>query len=375
MKLGSLASTCLAGGRKWLPTSRDTKVVCPFCSLLIATATDSILCPVQGIQVFNNSAATNYRYDDSSASTSTAEINYNEQRYMFNSATAGNMCLSYQINLEELSHTILAINKDLYFGENMILSLTFCPHQKFTWSTIYNASPFPGGDATGGANGPKAISDTAAGANGTTGVVISNMSLYLQVETNRNIVDGLIEKCRSAEGFSLLVPFVYPQKTNTGSGSSNSSIFFRMNKGHGKSLLRAYWGLFNNVETLNSTLDRSNSTNGKITDLRTTINTLNLQEFTMTSNNSLDWLVNSENIEGSSILSIDQYKYLMCNIDDFSCQKPLCSCDDTLECGKKLDEEQTYGVYCTTASGQYNHYLFLVVQRELRISGGQIMFV
>ena len=86
-------------------------------------------------------------------------------------------------------------------------------------------------------------------------------------------------------------------------------------------------------------------------------------------------MLNADILDGSSILSIDQYKYLFTYVDDFTSMRPMCFADDTLECGKSLDQKVTYGVYANTVSSaliSYNHYLFTVVQRELKVVGGQI---
>jgi len=99
---------------------------------------------------------------------------------------------------------------------------------------------------------------------------------------------------------------------------------------------------------------------------------MNIQEFPVDCGRSEDWLLNSDIIDGSSILSVDHYKYLFNHVDDFTSMRPMCFADDTMECGRSLDQEVTYGVYVNTSSGSYNHYLFTVVQRELKIVAGQI---
>ena len=101
---------------------------------------------------------------------------------------------------------------------------------------------------------------------------------------------------------------------------------------------------------------------------------MNIQEFPIDCSRSEEWLLNSDILDGSAVLSIDQYKYLFTNTDDFTSMRPLYLADDKMECGKALDQEITYGVYCNTVSSgsSYNHYLFTVVQRELKIVAGQI---
>ena len=323
-------------------------------------ATDSQQFPIQGIQMSNLLYTDNHRFDSPDATlakTSCSQVSYNEQRYVFRSTSGTVSCYTYQLNLELLEHSLLSLNKDLYFNENIVLSITFAPASKFTW---IGTSNFPAGAGVGAC----AVS-----------VSVSNLSLYLMVETNTNIIDGLRAKVLSPEGFSLLCPYVYSQKINTGVNTSSSSIFQRFNRGHGKSILRTYWSLFNGTESQNTALDRSNVKNGKVSQYRSTINNMNIQEFPIDCTRSEDWLINAELLEQSSILSIDQYKYLFSHVDDFTSMRPLCFSDDTMECGKSLDQEVTYGVYCNTkasAGVSYNHYLFTVVQRELRIAGGQI---
>ena len=321
-----------------------------------STATDSQQCPVQGIQMYNGLATQNYRFDDVAATASSAEVSYSEQRYLFGNVTAGGACcLSYQLNLEVLEHSILGLNKDLYFNENIVLSITFAPSSKFAWTTLV-AVP---------ATLPLAIANA---------LQVTNLSLYLMIETNTNIINGLRDKVLSPEGFNILCPFVYSQKINSGASPSSSSIFQRFNRGHGRSILRTYWSLFNGLESANTTLDRSNVNLSKVLTYRSTINNMNVQEFPIDCGRSEDWLINSDILDGSSILSIDQYKYQFTHVDDFTSMRPMCFADDTMECGKSLDQEVTYGVYVNhpTNTTSYNHYLFTVVQRELRIAGGQI---
>ena len=326
-------------------------------------ATDSQLVPIQGIQACNIAGLSNYRPDGTTASD-----NFVEQRHLFQSViqgvvpaapavigVTGQMTLSYQINLSNLIHSICEIDQDLYFGENLILSLTFAPCQKFTWSAA--AQNLPAGGAL-----PPTYAST-----------VTNLSLYLSVETNQEVANALVAKAHSPEGFSINVPFVYSQKYASTVGAS-SSIFQRFNRGHGSRILRFYYGLFNTAETLNTTLDHSNVNNGKITSYYSTLNNMRCQEFSVECGASLDWLVNNHDIDRSSILSINQFKYQFCHMENYAGQRP-CESNDTIITGLDLSQEKTYGVTVTTTNTAFNHWLFTVIQRELRIGGGQIMFV
>ena len=319
-------------------------------------ATDSQLVPLQGIQACNLVTIGNYRTDGT-----TAFDNWVEQRHLFQSAVgvaanqSGFMCFSYQLNLSNIIHSIAEIDQDLYFGENLILSLTYAPCQKFTWTSIVanqpHTNPIPPVTAS----------------------TITNLSLYLSVKTNLEVANALIAKTHSPEGFSIHVPFVYSQKYASTAGSS-SSIFQRFNRGHGSRILRFYYGLFNTLETCNSTLDHSNVGSGKILNYYSTMNNMRCQEFPVDCQQSLDWLVNNDDIDHSSVLSVNQFKYQFCHMENYSGQRP-CECHDTTITGLDLSQEKTYGVYVNTVATAFNHWLFTVIQRELRIGGGQIMFV
>jgi hypothetical protein len=331
-------------------------------------ATDSNQVPIQGIQASNGIFTTNFRPDGTNGID-----NYAEQKHLFQSpagvaqvifnpvgpvaavAQVGFICLSYQLNLSNIIHSIAELDQDLYFGENLILSLTYAPCQKFTWTTQV-------------LNQPHTVPIAPVNAS-----TITNLSLYLSIETNLEIANGLIAKTHSPEGFSINVPFVYSQKYASTAGSS-SSIFQRFNRGHGSRILRFYYGLFNTLETCNSTLDHSNVGCSKITNYYSTINNMRCQEFPVDCTMSLDWLVNSGDIDHSSILSINQFKYQFCHMENYSGQRP-CECNDTIITGLDLGQEKTFGVYVNTVASAFNHWLFTVIQRDLRIGGGQIMFV
>ena len=93
--------------------------------------TDSQQTPIQGLQIFNDGLRTsNYRPDDTAAVADNAQVNYNEQRYLFTTPVNTTICLSYQLNLHLLAHSICAIDRDLYFGEYLIPLFNLCTSNK-----------------------------------------------------------------------------------------------------------------------------------------------------------------------------------------------------------------------------------------------------
>ena len=324
---------------------------------------------IQGIQCSGVTNTSNYRPSSSSgAVTETSQISILEQRYLFGSSVLNtNLALSYQIALENLEHTILSVNKNLYFGENLILSITFNPLNSFAWYSSSVSDP----------NGTAVVALA-----GSTNVL--NLSLYLKVEQNPAIIRGFQEKLTSAEGLSITCPYVYTSKVNTGPSSTTCSLNFRLNRGYGQRLLRVYSTLFNNSETFSLALDRCNEYNGssgpaKLNNYRTLLNSVQLQDYQIDCTRSEDWLINSDLIEGSSISSVDQYKYQFVHIDDFSGKQSILEDDnmvnDTDICGRDLSEEQLFTFVGNTVSAQYNLFAVVVVQRELVIRQGMIQWV
>ena len=83
-------------------------------------------------------------------------------------------------------HTLLHIDKDLYFGESLTMKLVFAPY--YSW----------------------VFEQDAAFCNiGALGVVpmVSHFQLLLSIESNPVIVKALREKVTSSQGFTMIVPY------------------------------------------------------------------------------------------------------------------------------------------------------------------------
>jgi hypothetical protein len=199
------------------------------------------------------------------------------------------------------------------------------------------------------------------------------------------IIRGFQEKLLSPEGLSVVCPYVYTSKLNTGASSTSSALNFRLNRGYGQRLLRVYSTVFNGTEIYNLALDRCNqnttatTTSNKISTYRTLLNSVQLQDYNIDTSRSEDWLVNSDMLEGCAITSVDQYKYLFAHIDDFSGKQSILEEHDAVNdsdiCGRDLSEEQFYTAQYNLVSGQYNLFSVFVVQRELVIRQGMIQWV
>jgi hypothetical protein len=372
-----------------------------------------------GASVSTSHTSNILRFDGSFISTPLLEpLSFITQNSM---AGAGlDLALSYQLPLGSIKDTLLEINKSLYFGDNLILSLSFNPATKFSW-TFPASTDTIAGSITAGAAGACVI--TAPTSIGTSLVPypataadrspsLSNLALYVAVETDPVISSQLINRVNT-EGFTMTVPFVYctksPVTIATASGNvapttGSFSMQQRITRGYGQRLLRCYTAIFNTesvaagnqcgIAGASAILPKTISGDGAmlgvavqaftvnqhtdtlLSSYNTSLDGVRLQDFSLSAEDSTHWLVNEPYLRGSCILNIEQYKNQTVHIDSWT-GRPVCEEDDTVDNGLSLDADKTYGVSYNSlvnisTTTQYQHYLFFTVQRQLSIRGNMI---
>lgn len=388
---------------------------------MFKSMTTSLTGILSATQSITNNPSNLYRIDGSFISTPFLENLHVITENKVSSAQQG-LGVSYQIPLKSIKDTILEVNRSLYFGDNLILSLSFNPTNKFSW--ISNGG-IDGGQSAGTTASPGTTLSTGTApiqwspitgcAAATNTAAITNLSLYIAVETDPIVTSQLISKVNGA-GFTMTIPYVYCTKSPvavsailaTAAPSTNSfSMQQRITRGYGHRLLRCYSAIFGSEGVTASNMNIMDTSHafpttigdgttimgaGSVTgfttnqhsDLclggyNTSLDGIRLQDFTVSASDSTHWLINEPYLRGSAILTLDQYKNQCCHIDSWT-GKPVCEEDDTVDNGLSLDADKTYGVtyptlYNTSASTSFNHYLFFVVQRILAIKGNIIGLV
>ncbi len=149
--------------------------------------------------------------------------NFNEPQYFMIVANAtshaGDFYRNFSIPLGQIApHTLLSINRSLYFGQNLNLVIRFSPSVKL------------------GYLGDSSYANTA----NLDGVVtLNNLELRLAVEKNQTCVKMLVDKIEK-EGLSLTIPYSYCYTSTIIKGSLSSSHRIIYNRSHGKKLLNIY---------------------------------------------------------------------------------------------------------------------------------------
>jgi len=290
----------------------------------------------------------NRRYNVIRASTMKEHRYVHDQFRGANAAAASVSALRYVLKFGELPHCLLGVDKDLFFGETLILNITWALNTQIGFQET------------------RADGAYAAGLGG---VSLSNLNLYLAVETNRMVAESVISKAQA--GLALTIPYVYTNRYQTGAGASLQSIQIRINRGHGKSLLKIYHipYLVANTQNLLYLHDVAVTT----TSFYTTVDNDRMQDNVMIPSNYGHLPYIEAAVKGCAIDSSDSLNYNFVWIEDFS-GAPTCDwkLTDTAEGGLPLSQERIWTLLHTQLAATA-HRSFYVTQKTLFIAPNQIV--
>ena len=256
----------------------------------------------------------------------------------------------------------MAIDKNLYFGDNLVLTIIWAPANKYSWLSKSTSNPNPGGTWGTGAPGNN-VAVTAAVP------VMNNLTLYTACETDPIIISQLMQKVNS-DGFSLTVPYVYCQKLITGQ-STMATIQQRINRSYGHTLLRCYTAIFPQAESECTTFLHEDS---NVVNYNSFMDGLRMQDMTISPADATHYLINQPHLKGSCIQSLSQFKMNFTHIESWG-GKAICQLDDTVTNGLGLETDKTYSVQFNTANQISRIYLFYITQKQLVISRGMLNVV
>lgn len=284
-------------------------------------------------------------------------VAYREMQYFIQSTVSENISVNFSFPLKYIApHTVMSLDRDLYFGQNLLLNVNWASKQATGFATT---------SATNMATGLAVV---------TANINIVNIRVYLAVETNQQIANVIMQKVNS-EGLKLYVPFVrtylYSSAASTGPVMSQ-----RVNLSNGQRLLCVYNACLHTTSTLSTRFDASNLVQIKVTSYQNQVNSLNLSENRINCQNGEDWQAHQELCKGSCIQSANIYAHRRLNIMSFR-DGPCCEWldRDGVVDGIDLSEEQTITVDQTTVSAAYRNYMFVVTQKLLSIAPGGVVSV
>lgn len=341
--------------------------------------------------------------------TATGTIKQTEQRYLFSVGRANTQAasnadrvtfLNYLIKFGQIPHSIFSVNKDLYFGETLILQINWAPTNRISFAgdaffsanedltsadengiavELHPASTYLGYTDPSGtvvaANTAAAVVAVAPAANSRL-FQMNNVTCYLAVETNRTLIETIVRQMATA-GLRMLVPYTTCNKFTSSAGVVQN-VQQRINRAWGRTLLRVYHSVFNLVETEIHAYNNYNVAGlNTVQSFYTTLDNDRLQEVNLDCTTQDEYLFMHEMVKGTAIQSPQHLQANWTWVDDWTGRSPVeYKKMDIGECGLTLAQERLWQIYMTMASNTgYNHYSFFVTQKMLTITPSQIMIV
>jgi hypothetical protein len=289
-----------------------------------------------------------YQYADAAASTGTSTV---DPVYVYTGVNAP--ILDIELPLSQLKNTILALDKDLFFNEIMLLKIIWNPYT--SWGFKSNSAT----DPTGGVA-------TAIAAN----IAITKLSFNLALENNMAISASLIQGVMS-QGMSVVVPYVHPYKY-TSPGSASQNVTLRFNRTFGRHLKKIYHGVFHQTETIATRYQLSNLARTKVTSYYTAVDGIRRSDFDLSVDNEDDFDYVKKQLPDSILTSkLYTFRYNWIAFERFDDGRDTAT--DCVDSGLPLDTEKKWDFIATTATDAHNHYTFAVCSRIFAVNSQGMM--
>lgn len=339
---------------------------------------------LQGLQPCNNLKSKNLRnveispgagniYDMNDGGNFESIVSYIEPKYLtISEKEAGDdeseFTRFFQIPLSAYKNTILAMDKDVYFGDQqMYLRLTTPPAP----SKMGFQSP--------------SDTDPATNSDNNNGITINNIYLFLAIERNADIVRNIVDLYKRGE-LKILIPYTRCVRNTT--TSENATLQITVNESYGRKLQKIITTVWNNVEAKNTQYDCQNFDGSKVISYQTFLNSQALQNsvvYCYQPNNPLlpggdtgldDWSINRRYCKNSVMLNSGVYQLSWFHCDDFTDEDapesiPKENINDGLDM-KALGQVQWQMQFnAPSANPNIVHYTYFTFQREFQVVPAQ----
>jgi hypothetical protein len=309
-------------------------------------------------QVIDAIAGTSPQTPSASPATaaSGSDIDYIGPQRIGSGAAATATITRFKIDFDAFPGTILALDKDLYFGQNLQLNIYWKPVTNWGYSDVVAQT------------GTLVIP----------GLSMSNYYLYMANEVNPDHADDIMRQVNSG-GLALIVPYTNCSQISTGAGSGNagnSSVIFTMSTpltpGMGTALKRIMTVPVNNVDSLELSANTFNVAQVKWYQIQTNLDGKPIQDQFLVDPNGDVWNYMYQMIKntpaGMSTRNFHNNQFFVDNFSDCDDGSKF-NDDDCKESGLTIDQSKTYNfaISVTTAPG-LKLYQYQTWARKLIIS-------
>lgn len=316
---------------------------------------------INGSYHISNEAGT---AQDAAADDHNAVSNYISASVTTNQAGAGALGVRVQLPLKLLYGSLLAVDRDLYFGEQLRLTIRWNQGAKFGYLSATSAQ-----------------SVAAASVDLTEAPTISSVVLKVAVETNDAVAQGLMSKVNGESGVNLNIPFTHVFKyTGSATASDTSTAIRKLNRGHGAKLLRVLCGIYSYAQTGARYCSTYNYGSTKWTNYRTMLDSKPIQDDNLAMSDMSAFQYQAEKLKGSVIKDSKDWAQCPTIIEDFSGIRSSKDYPDNdhVNSGLDLSSEREFALQFTngaTIANALNVYIFAVCQKHLNISKSGIQLM
>jgi len=287
----------------------------------------------------------------------------------------GNLTIQRQYDLSRIGRgTILELDKDLCFMQELYLRLWISPGQKIAWTA----------DSIVPNNAPVLLASPIA---------FSNIYLYLATESNMLIADSV--RAKASSGMSIPVKYLTTYRFGIAAPVANSTtsanVVINLNSSNGQKLKNITWSVFDGTESGNRIYNCSNTVTAdpnanKLTNYRTYLNNQPETDYLIDLSANDDWRENKRRLLGTLIGStLTNYKY---NWHHMSRYGSVENVEDLKNDANVIDgvdlvsSPVQYTIQAVTGQGNANNYnlaglslyAFVETQKILNISPQGITF-
>jgi hypothetical protein len=264
---------------------------------------------------------------------------------------AADPTLRATIPLSVFKNTIIAMNKDFYFPETLLLKVVWNPLA--AWGGIGNA----GDPVTNGAIFPG-------------NVALTGLYFSMAMEDDINIATSLISTVLT-KGMTTNVPFVHSFLNMPGNAAAQN-VTLRMNRAHGKYLKKIYHSIYPPLVAGAPQHEHTNVARTLCTRYYTLVDNMRRSDYDIVTADDDDWRNVKDHLQGSLITNMDTYRYNWFILDKFDDSVNTTS-DLVIDSGLSLQIERQWNLIATTAAAANRHYTFAITTKDLVITAQGIL--
>lgn len=280
-----------------------------------------------------------------------------EPGYLYVGGSGATLTLAHRIPFSRIFHSFLALNKDIYLPEPVMVRITLAPSTQWAWTAASASDP---------TSTPVANAYT---------ITLTNFYAYLCTVENPAIRQKLMDQ---VNGGGLKVCFEHSHNNSNTLTGTGQSLNVKLTPGLADKIKQFHWAPYNTTTDANLYYDHTNisgtSVASKIVDFYVQINNQRVNKQTYTESTADSFYEQRHKLKGSCIASLQQFLFnygysLYFDNNNSLLEKNVMIPESNFNDGLSLaDGEKQFEVFATTAGNNLNHMSYVVVSKWANIT-------